>query len=546
MQALYGVKLTMPYHSTSLSQWVARLPVPAAAQHENVLPSEMPATLVPSAPVFVAQSGPAFDRAARVAKLAAIPVMGRFLAALASSPTASQTAAEAEAKAAAALEHCRLLADHLALVQQQLRLRDAAREHESAQQRAQMAHLQAQIDHVTRDGRTTVLGHNCTHAELVKLVATNAAEFAKLAATTTAVKIEAADQLQRHETWRRARDAEHQEHLSQIIERVEALARAHDGEVNLQELARLRSAVEHLATRPQKVGEPRDATEIAMRLGRLDAQYDQLSRVATELEALRIKVSAELRDLQGTNATLQKLEHDAFGEALPTGEIAQFYTDLENRFRGSREEIKNRFRAYVGALRECGAGTSDRPILDVACGRGEFVELLRDEQWHGTRWSVIGIDNNPAQLAECQRYRLPVEQADALAYLRAQPAESLGAVTAMQFVEHVPIATLIALVKEIFRVLKPGGLLIFETPNPENMLVATMTFHYDPTHKKPLPPDFLQFVVDRGGFPSARIERLNGADAGQFLPELFSAANQRLNHMLYGPRDYAVIGKKPE
>jgi O-antigen chain-terminating methyltransferase len=232
------------------------------------------------------------------------------------------------------------------------------------------------------------------------------------------------------------------------------------------------------------------------------------------------------------------LWREVYGEPVASTALARFYVDLENRFRGGRDEVKNKLRYYVEQLRSANAGGAARPILDLGCGRGEFVELLRDE-----RWAVRGVDSNLAQLEICRQQLLDVSHADLLAHLKSLASDSQGAISALHVVEHLPITTVIATLREALRVLKPGGLLILETPNPENILVASLTFRYDPTHKQPLPPDLLQWMVEWSGFFAPEIHRLNPWH-GRALPELESRTHQELNHLLFGPMDYAVIARK--
>jgi O-antigen chain-terminating methyltransferase len=112
-------------------------------------------------------------------------------------------------------------------------------------------------------------------------------------------------------------------------------------------------------------------------------------------------------------------------------------------------------------------------------------------------------------------------------------------------IEHLPLPQQLTLIEQARRVLAPGGLLILETPNPENLFVGACWFHYDPTHRAPLPPDLLQFMVDRAGFVSSRILRMNDAPQQQHLPNLEIEAIRVLNHHLFGGRDYAVLAARP-
>jgi O-antigen chain-terminating methyltransferase len=148
-----------------------------------------------------------------------------------------------------------------------------------------------------------------------------------------------------------------------------------------------------------------------------------------------------------------------------------YYAAFEDEFRGSREDIFNKLRVYLPIIEEAKVGTPDLPILDVGCGRGEWLELLRE-----SGYIARGIDINRVMLQQCRARGLEVAQSDVIAYLQSLPDASLGAVTGFHIIEHLPFEVLIKLFDETVRVLSPGGLAIFETPNPENILVATHTF----------------------------------------------------------------------
>jgi len=207
-----------------------------------------------------------------------------------------------------------------------------------------------------------------------------------------------------------------------------------------------------------------------------------------------------------------------------------FYLALERRFRGTAAEIAARAQPYLDLLQAHPSQTS--PLFDIGSGRGEWLALLAQ-----SNIPASGVDLNPINGDYCRSRRLDVYTGDALGHLQRLPAASLGSVTAFHLVEHLPFATLLAITDEILRVLKPGGLLIYETPNPENLLVAMQTFWIDPTHLRPLPPDLLQFLLLQRGFFSADILRLHPGEAA-------ATADATLQALLSGPRDYAVIARK--
>ena len=180
-----------------------------------------------------------------------------------------------------------------------------------------------------------------------------------------------------------------------------------------------------------------------------------------------------------------------------------FYLAFENRFRGKREEIKERLRFYLPIISEGRADNSVSQAVDLGCGRGEWLELLRECDYAGS-----GVDLNICMVEECISRGLEAECSDAINYLKRLPAGSLSLVTGFHIVEHLPFAVLLDLFRETFRVLRPQGQAIFETPNPECAKVSMYSFFLDPTHRNPVPQELLCFLGNQAGFNETRVERL--------------------------------------
>lgn len=211
-----------------------------------------------------------------------------------------------------------------------------------------------------------------------------------------------------------------------------------------------------------------------------------------------------------------------------------FYRSFEEKLRGSRELILSRltiFRPFLSLMQVIYPASS---AVDLGCGRGEWLELLRDEGF-----SPLGIDQDDDMLQGCRELNLPAQQGDAVAYLATLPDESRTIISAFHLVEHISFDQLRTVVSEALRVLRPGGLLIMETPNPENIIVATQNFYLDPTHQRPIPLQLLSFLPEYYGFARTKTLRL------QELKELAENESPTLNDVLAGVSpDYAIIAQK--
>ena len=213
------------------------------------------------------------------------------------------------------------------------------------------------------------------------------------------------------------------------------------------------------------------------------------------------------------------------------------YVSFEDQFRGTREDIKERLRVYLPLLKEKGIGAEQMPIVDVGCGRGEWLELLREEGL-----LARGIDRNQVLIEQCQLLGLEVTADDLISYLHNCPDRSIGAVTGFHIIEHLDLDSLITLLDETVRVLVPGGVAIFETPNPQNMIVGSCNFYLDPTHRNPLPSSTMRFLAEARGLCRVQILDLHPYPAAFHLEG--SALAERFNDYFYGPQDYAVVGWK--
>jgi O-antigen chain-terminating methyltransferase len=252
-------------------------------------------------------------------------------------------------------------------------------------------------------------------------------------------------------------------------------------------------------------------------------------RVTELLTELRKRMPAPLTE---ADVSAVKAVVDELGEAA--------YLGFEDRFRGSRDEITARLAHYLPLVEQARTATGSAPVLDLGCGRGEWLELLTNRGM-----AARGADSNSRMVESCRERKLDVTRADALEFLAAVPDASCAAVTAIHVVEHLPLDVLERLLGESLRVLKPGGALILETPNPKNLVVGAAKFYVDPSHHRPLYPDTLAFFVEKAGFSRTELQFLHPDDTYLEQAKQAGPFGETVNEWLFGPRDYAVVAYRP-
>ncbi len=214
--------------------------------------------------------------------------------------------------------------------------------------------------------------------------------------------------------------------------------------------------------------------------------------------------------------------------------LTDFYRAFEDRHRGSRELILERVQVYLPFISPLLTIYSPAAALDLGCGRGEWLQTAG-----AAGFQAHGVDLDQGMLQACLELGLSVTHGDAIALLCAQPNESLCVISGFHVAEHMPFEQLNILVREALRALKPGGVLILETPNPENLVVGTANFYLDPTHQRPIPPLLLEFLPQHHGFARFTTLRLQEAQGIQSRQDI------RLMDVLHGVSpDYSVVAQK--
>lgn len=294
--------------------------------------------------------------------------------------------------------------------------------------------------------------------------------------------------------------------------------------------------------------------EIQGDVGRVEQNFWQdFARYREEQAVLQAALDEEVRLVRQRLRTLtgpQPGEGGRGGPPLQAGAtvLPSFdYPRFEERFRGKEEEIRKRQEFYLRLLEGQG------PVLDVACGRGEMLEILRDRGMEAR-----GVDLDPDMVERCRSKKLAAERADALAFLESQPDAALGAIFSAQFIEHLPVAVYSRLIELAYAKLRKGGRLILETQNPECLAIYSQTFFMDPTHVRPVPAAQLHFLLSEAGFTGIETHYLS--PVGETLPQLplwaknggppdaaaerWNKAAERFNQTYFGHMDYAVAGRK--
>lgn len=296
-------------------------------------------------------------------------------------------------------------------------------------------------------------------------------------------------------------------------------------------IAAIRSLEERLRSASITTDNRLTEAEVALtNLQWLTADVEDSGRVATAKKAIE----------RGGASQQSERQPSADGARGVPARMDDLLLEMSYAFRGTRDEIKARVRRYLPEVIEAAGQGGLRPVLDIGCGRGEWLEVMREGGVTAT-----GVDTSRACVALCVDLGLDVARADAIAKLEGTPDGTLAGVTAHHVVEHMPFNDVVRLLDEAHRCITSGGILLLETPNPESLNVGGRTFFFDPTHRMPIPPDVLSLVTKERGFTEVRIERLHPYPEDYQLSGDAGEAERVLNQLLYGPQDYCIVARRP-
>lgn len=278
---------------------------------------------------------------------------------------------------------------------------------------------------------------------------------------------------------------------------------------------------------------------LQQKIDRLDRQSDAFSASVAKM-LMKYRRDEGIAVIQEDTNTQNQQEKTAASESVYT--ILDYFK-FQNDFRGTRSVILEWQKIYLPYFQN-----SPGPVIDIGCGRGEFLQLMKDN--HIT---AFGIDLYPEYEVEGELSGLDIRQGDAIEFLKHSELQ-FGGIFAAQVIEHISFSQLQELCAAAYEKLAPGACLVLETPNPTCLSMFTSSFYLDPTHNKPVHPLLLEYLLKEVGFTDVQTIFIEASRVGYVLPMIESDAiknleevNQaitRVSNFLYGSRDYAVIAKK--
>lgn len=261
-----------------------------------------------------------------------------------------------------------------------------------------------------------------------------------------------------------------------------------------------------------------------------------------KIDILNVRMQGLKKNSKGIQKEAIKLKNNTV--SVDTESNDQYaiidYFDFENHFRGSQDIIKENQKQYLKYFSKAGI------IVDVGCGRGEFLQLLKEAGYKG-----IGVDVYQEYVDYCQMNKLNVTQGDGIQFL-SELEEKVEGIFVGQVVEHLSLEKLVELCNISYQKLKDGGCAIFETPNPTSLSIYTNAFYMDPSHVKPVHPLTLQYFLQNAGFDDTQILFTESSKVKINIPKIdvgkesqeFNDAMDKIGQMLFGSQDYAIIARK--
>ena len=275
-------------------------------------------------------------------------------------------------------------------------------------------------------------------------------------------------------------------------------------------------------------------------VGEIQSQLAAIRRQVRALETAQTRDKQVEPDREGVPRSLNRSEINEPSSYARSSLISDaLYAGIEDVFRGSESSITARAAEFLPLLNEI---DPTAPLLDLGCGRGEWISLV-----NSTGRTALGVDHNSLFVDQCVTNGLDVTQGDLIEALRGQQADSLGAVTLFQVLEHLQFDQVLEILELSLQALIPGGVLIAEVPNAKNLQVGSGTFWIDPTHNRPWYPELLEFLARHTGFsavtgrysnPLGEMPILEGVQLNIARPII------DILERVIGPADYAVVATR--
>jgi len=274
------------------------------------------------------------------------------------------------------------------------------------------------------------------------------------------------------------------------------------------------------------------------KLNKLEAEYANVKTILLNFISLEKSLQHLIDSLDSKSESITKKR---LGEVKEQISVFQ-YADFEQRFRGDEKEIEAKLKKYLPLFADFDH------ILDIGCGRGEFIGLLQ-----GEGKTVEGIDISDSMLKKAAEKGIDnCQNIPALKYLKGKKDNSLGGIFSSQVIEHFHPQYLRDVAIETFRVLKPGSPIVLETINPMSIFALANIYFMDVNHQKPLHPEYMRYLLESSGFSDVDIiyrddiktEKLENISPENPNARIFNTNVDKLNQLLYSAPEYAVIGYK--
>jgi len=327
---------------------------------------------------------------------------------------------------------------------------------------------------------------------------------------------------------------------------------------------KLQEQGQHLAKQSQRFAEQEQRfAERDQRFESLDARNSELAAIVAAARVAQSEAQSQARShyeefkltrervLRAERRLRRLLSGEALNGAAPShenpllpskAETEMDYAGFEDRLRDS-QSVKDKQRSYLKYF------VGKAPVIDVGCGKGEFLELMRE-----AGIEAKGLDLDLDMVLQCREKGLDVERCDAIDYLAGQPDGSVGGIFSAQVIEHLTSAQLSALITLGWRKLAPGAIMVLETLNPESLFVHYKWFWMDPSHVRLVHPLTLQFLLESAGFaeischfasPPVDVIPIPPLQTGaNGPPDDFNRATDYLNKLIYGDQEYFVVVRK--